>query len=87
MVMLHIKLKGMMNAATCKSIFCPYMHPRSKGQNNFCLNVPCHRALLFVELSANVVDRLLILICMIPKLQLGVGEMRFMFCDLHFSLK
>ena len=24
MVMLHIKLKGMTNAATCKHIFCPY---------------------------------------------------------------
>ena len=27
MVMLHIKLKGMTNAAICKHIFCPYTHP------------------------------------------------------------
>ena len=27
------------------------------------------------------------MICMIPKLNLGGGEMRFMFCDLHVSLK
>ena len=25
-------------------------------------------------------------ICMIPKLNLGVGEIGFMFCDLHLSL-
>ena len=25
--MLHIKLKGMTNAVTCKQIFCPYTHP------------------------------------------------------------
>ena len=34
--MLHIKLKGMTNAATYKHIVCPYIHPRpfgSKGQN------------------------------------------------------
>ena len=31
MVMLHIKLKGMSNAATCKRIFCPYTHPRPVG--------------------------------------------------------
>ena len=29
--MLHIELKGMTNAATCKHIFCPYTHPRSLG--------------------------------------------------------
>ena len=34
-----------------------------------------------------IVGRLLTLICMIPKLNLGVGEIRFMFCDLHISLK
>ena len=28
MVMLHIKLKGMTKIATCKHIFCPYIHPR-----------------------------------------------------------
>ena len=27
------------------------------------------------------------MICMIPKLNLGVGKMVFMFCDLHISLK
>ena len=26
MVMLHIKLKGMTNAAACKHVFCPYTH-------------------------------------------------------------
>ena len=31
MVMLHIKLKRMMNAATCKHIFCPYIHPQPLG--------------------------------------------------------
>ena len=25
------------------------------------------------------------MICMIPKMNLGVGEMRFMLCDLHIS--
>ena len=29
-----------------------------------------------------LVDRLLNLICMIPKVNLGVEEMEFMFCDL-----
>ena len=28
MVVLHIKLKRMTNAATCKHIFRPYIHPR-----------------------------------------------------------
>ena len=27
------------------------------------------------------------MICMIPKVNLGVGEMGFMFCDLYVSLK
>ena len=27
------------------------------------------------------------MICMIPKLNLGVGEMRFLFCGLQVSLK
>ena len=31
MVMLHIKLKGMKNAATCKHIFCPFTQPRPLG--------------------------------------------------------
>ena len=31
MVMLHIKLKGMKNAAACKPIFCPYTHPQPLG--------------------------------------------------------
>ena len=31
MVMLHIRLKGMTNAATCKYIFCPNTHPSSLG--------------------------------------------------------
>ena len=26
------------------------------------------------------------MICMIPKVNLGVGEMGFMFCDLYFSM-
>ena len=30
----------------------------------------------------NIVDRLLTLFCMIPKVNLRVGEMGFMFCDL-----
>ena len=30
---------------------------------------------------------LLIIICMIAKLNLGVGEIGFMFCNLHVSLK
>ena len=40
-VMLHIKLKGMTNAFTCKQIFCPYTHPQNpqgrgfKGENIF----------------------------------------------------
>ena len=33
MVMLHIKLKGITNTATCKHIFCPYTHPRSLGRD------------------------------------------------------
>ena len=28
MVILHIKLNGVMNAATCKHMFFPYTHPR-----------------------------------------------------------
>ena len=44
-------------------------------------------SLLFIELSPKIVDMPLIMICMIPKLNLGVREMRFMFCDLHVSLK
>ena len=43
----------------------------------------------FIELSTKstkTVGRLLILICMIPKLKLGVGKMRFMICDVHVSL-
>ena len=32
MVMLHIKLKGITNAARCKHIFCPYTHPRPLGR-------------------------------------------------------
>ena len=31
MVMLHIKLNGITNAATCKHTFCPYTHSRSLG--------------------------------------------------------
>ena len=31
MVMLHIILRGITNAATCKYIFCPYTHPRPLG--------------------------------------------------------
>ena len=27
------------------------------------------------------------MICMISNVNLGVGEMRYMFCDLHISLK
>ena len=34
-----------------------------------------------VQVSLSV-DRLLILICIIPKVNLGAGEMCFMFCDL-----
>ena len=39
MVTLHIKLKGMTSATTCKHIFCPHTHPRPlggvKGKNMF----------------------------------------------------
>ena len=31
LVMVHIKLNEMENAATCKHIFCPYTHPRLLG--------------------------------------------------------
>ena len=31
MVLLHIELKGIANAATCMCIFRPYMHPRTLG--------------------------------------------------------
>ena len=31
LVMLHMKLKGMMNAAACKHIFCPCTHPVPLG--------------------------------------------------------
>ena len=27
------------------------------------------------------------MICMIPKVNIGIGEMKFMFCDLYISLK
>ena len=42
-VMLHIKLKGMTKAITCKHTFCPYTHLRSQGwdqrSNHFFLKV------------------------------------------------
>ena len=31
MIMFHIKLNAITNAATCKHIFCPYTHPRPLG--------------------------------------------------------
>ena len=31
MVIFHIKLNGITNAATCKHIFCPNTHPRPLG--------------------------------------------------------
>ena len=36
------------------------------------------RLLYLIELSTKIVDRLLTLSCMIPRVNLGVGEMGFM---------
>ena len=44
-------------------------------------------SIFFIDLSIEIVERLLIMICMIPKLNLGAREIGFMFCDLHASLK
>ena len=44
-------------------------------------------SICFNKLRTKIVDRLLIMICMIPKISLGVEEMVFMFGDLHVSLK
>ena len=56
MVMLHIKLKGMTNAATRRHIFCPYTHPRPlggvKGQNIFLKGVMLHYHCFGMELGA-----------------------------------
>ena len=41
----------------------------------------------YLLLRFSVVDRLLTLICMIPKVNFGDGEMGLMFCDLYVSLK
>ena len=45
-----------------------------------------HRKVFFNS-PLKLVDRLLTLVCMIRKVTIGVGEMRFMFCDLLVSLK
>ena len=42
---------------------------------------------IFLTKHLKIVDRILTMICMIPKVNLGVGEMGFMFCDLYVSLK
>ena len=44
-------------------------------------------SIFFIELSTKIVDTLLIMMSMIPKVNLGVGEMGFIFCDSHISLK
>ena len=48
---------------------------------------PCTEKYIFIELSLTIVDMLLIMICMIPNVNLGVGEMGFLFCKLHVCLK
>ena len=43
-------------------------------------------SLFFIELNHwKLVDRLLTLICMISKVNLGVGEIGFMFCALFYK--
>ena len=58
---------------------------------NFTLHTPLtfeivQTSMFYIELSTKIVGKLLIMICMIPTLNLGVGEMGFMFCDLHVFL-
>ena len=45
-------------------------------------------SLFCIELSTEkIVGRLLTMTCMIHKMNLGVEEIEFMFCDLYTSLK
>ena len=86
-VMLHIKLKGNKYRPTYKEKTLILHTLLTLGQVERSNIESVQISIFFVELSSKIVDRLLIMICMIPKLNLGVGEMRFMFWDLHVSLK
>ena len=78
--MLHIK-KGKKYRLTKKQQLWPYTHPWSD------IDI-VQISLFFIELSIEkIVNMLLTMICMIPKVNLEVGEMGFMFCDLYVSLK
>ena len=74
MVMFRIKLKRNMYSLT------------SKPKNNDLSHTPW--PLGMVEMSdIDIVDRLLIIICKIPKVNFQAGEMGFTFCNLYLSLK
>ena len=55
--MLHVKLKGITNAATRKYIFCPYTHPRflgwAKGKKKFLKVVTLHIKIMGIKHKAS----------------------------------
>ena len=65
--MLHIKLKEKMYRLTQKHKLRPWKVRHWNGTDKF----------VFFLLNWKLVDRLLTMICMIPKVNLGVGEMGF----------
>ena len=73
--MLHIKLKGKKYRPTNKQKLWPYTHTWPLGW----VERSDIEIYIFIELSAKTVDRLLIMISMIPKVNFGVGGMGFMF--------
>ena len=75
--MLHIKLKGKKNRLTKKKNYIDIHTFLTLGQFERSDIEIVQKCILFIELSTNVVDRLLIMICVIPKLNLGVREMRW----------
>ena len=81
--MLHIKLKGKKSRPTNKQKLWPYTHTWPLGW----VKRSDIEIYIFIELSAKTVDRLLIMISMIPKVNFGVGGMGFMFVinTFHFN--
>ena len=64
-VMLHVKLKGIELRAPCNHLLCPYKYPQPVCQVKW-LN--CTNKYISVELKT--VNKLLTMICMIPKVNL-----------------
>ena len=54
MVMVHIKLKGMTNAATYKHIFCPYTYPRPLGWAQMSIVFFLKVVMLHIKLSNQI---------------------------------